>query len=109
LRRLAFSDAAIGDILEQFDWYAQKASRKLATHWESQVTSTLLRIVERPGTGSSCNFGAEQLAGTRRMPVQGFPRHLIFYQARQGEILILRIVHGARDLESLFTERRPTP
>jgi len=28
--------------------------------------------------------------------------HLIFYQLQHGEILVLRVVHGARDLESLF-------
>ena len=39
-----------------------------------------------------------------RISVAGFPKYLIFYQAREGEILILRVVHGARDLESLFSE-----
>ena len=34
--------------------------------------------------------------------IPGFPKHLIFYQVRKNEVLILRIVHGARDLESLF-------
>ncbi|HWW15869.1 MAG TPA: hypothetical protein VN310_14505 [Candidatus Dormibacteraeota bacterium] len=38
----------------------------------------------------------------RRMPIAGFPRHLIFYRAEEKEIRILRVVHGARDLESLF-------
>jgi plasmid stabilization system protein ParE len=33
-----------------------------------------------------------------------FPKHLVFYQAGGGEILILWVVHGARDLESLFSE-----
>jgi plasmid stabilization system protein ParE len=36
------------------------------------------------------------------MPITRFPKHLIFYQAESGEVLILRVIHGARDLESLF-------
>ncbi|PYY04396.1 MAG: hypothetical protein DMG69_30355 [Acidobacteria bacterium] len=59
---------------------------------------------KRPGAGSPCEFGAEELGGTHRISVAGFPKYLIFYQAREGEILILRVVHGARDLESLFSE-----
>jgi plasmid stabilization system protein ParE len=38
------------------------------------------------------------------MPVAGFTKFLIFYQTRDLETLILRVVHGARDLESLFSE-----
>jgi plasmid stabilization system protein ParE len=36
--------------------------------------------------------------------VQGFKRWLIFYLERPGAIEILRVLHGARDLEALFGE-----
>ncbi len=36
------------------------------------------------------------------MPISRFPKHLVFYRVENREILILRVVHGARDLESLF-------
>jgi len=29
-------------------------------------------------------------------------KHLLFYRIRGAEVLVLRIVHGARDLEKLF-------
>jgi toxin ParE1/3/4 len=102
-QRLVFSDAAIADIVEQFDWYADKASRTVAKRWEAAISAALLRIANRPATGSLCNFGAEELRGTRRISIARFPKHLIFCQVRQGEIIVLRIVHGARDLESLFS------
>ncbi len=72
---------AIADILEQSDWYEAQADRSLAQRWEEAVTATL-----------------------RRMPVAGFAKHLIFYQSSERKILVLRVVHGARDLESLFSE-----
>jgi hypothetical protein len=62
----------MADILEQSDWYGTRASRNLAKRWEEGVTSTLLQIAQRPGTGSRCRFTAEELRGTRRMPVAGF-------------------------------------
>lgn len=44
-----------------------------------------------------CRFTADVFRGTRRVPVAGFTKFLIFYQSRDGEILILRVVHGARE------------
>lgn len=101
--RVALSDAAIADILEQSDWYETQANRNLAKRWEEAVTGTLLGIVRNLGAGAPCKFTAPELRGTRRMPVAGFAKHLIFYQFSESEILVLRVVHGARDLESLFS------
>ena len=101
--RIVFSDAAVADILEQFDWYAERVGRNLAKRWEASVTTTLLKIAGRPATGSLCQFSPQELRETRRMCVARFPKHLIFYEVREREILVLRVVHGARDLESLFS------
>jgi toxin ParE1/3/4 len=64
--------------------------------------SAVLRIARNPQSGSRCNFKADELRGVRRMPIGRFPRHLIFYQVENGEIEILRVIHGARDMERLF-------
>jgi plasmid stabilization system protein ParE len=37
-----------------------------------------------------------------RVPVTGFPKHLIFYKVEGREVFVLRVIHGARDLENLF-------
>lgn len=103
--RLALSEAAIADILEQSDWYETQADRSLAKRWEDAVTSTLRSILRNPGTGAPCKFSSSELHGTRRIPVAaGFGKHLIFYQRNESELMVLRVVHGARDLESLFSE-----
>jgi len=101
--RITFSDLAVADVLEQADWYQTRADRKLAQRWEKAVTSTLLRIARVPHAGVPCRFKAEELRGTRRLPVAGFPMHLVFYQFKEDEIRVLRVVHGARDLEALFS------
>jgi toxin ParE1/3/4 len=100
---MVLSEVAVADILEQADWYEAQADQKLARRWDKSVTSALLRISGRPSAGRLCNFSADELKGTSRSPVAGFPKHLIFYRVREEEILILRVVHGARDLESLFS------
>ena len=102
--RIAFSDLAVADVLEQADWYQAQADLKLAQRWEKAVTSTLLRIARFPLAGAPSRFKADELRGTRRLPVAGFPMHLVFYQFEEDEIHILRVVHGARDLEALFSD-----
>ena len=63
--RITLTDLAVADILEQADWYEAQADRKLAKRWEQAVTSTLLRISQKPDAGSLCTFKADELHGTR--------------------------------------------
>jgi len=101
-RHIFLTDAAVSDILEQAAWYEEQSGLKLARRWEQAITSALLRIAATPTAGAPCAFKASELTGVRRVPVPRFPKHLVFYRVRNQELIILRIVHGARDLESLF-------
>ena len=96
------SEAASVDIIEQADWYEEKSDWKLAERWSKAVTSAVLRILKNPRSGAPCQFSPTELHGIRRVPVSGFPKHLVFYSVADNDVLILRVLHGARDLESLF-------
>ena len=100
--RIHLSDAAVNDIIEQADWYQERADSRLGNRWENAVAQALLRIVKNPRSGAPCTFKASELRGVRRISVSGFPKHLIFYRVEKDTLLILRVIHGARDLESLF-------
>ena len=102
LHKIVLTDVAANDILEQAAWYQEQVGLKLARRWEQAVTSVLLRVATAPSAGAPCTFKAADLKGVRRMPVPRFPKHLVFYRLLKQELIILRIVHGARDLESLF-------
>jgi toxin ParE1/3/4 len=101
-RQIVVTDAAVNDILEQAAWYEEQSGLRLARRWEQAVTSVLLRIAKAPAAGAPCTFKAPELTGVRRVPIPRFPKHLVFYRFLRQELIILRIVHGARDLESLF-------
>jgi plasmid stabilization system protein ParE len=100
--RLLLSDLAIADILEQADWYSVQSGEALAERWERAVTSSVLRIVNRPAMGTLCTFRSVELRDVRRTTIPGFPKHLLFYKFQEEEILILRVLHGACDLERLL-------
>ena len=83
-------------------WYQEQSGDRLAKRWESAVTSAVMRVVETPGAGALCNFKPAQLHDVRHVSLVGFPKHLLFYEFKGKEILVLRVLHGARDLESLL-------
>ncbi|MBZ5573784.1 MAG: type II toxin-antitoxin system RelE/ParE family toxin [Acidobacteriia bacterium] len=92
----------MADILEHADWYAAQSGQRLARRWEKANTSALLRIVRNPSAGTPCRFRQEDLRDVRWVVIPGFSKHLLFYRFRGAEILVLRVLHGARDLESLL-------
>lgn len=100
--RLVLSEAAVVDILEQAQWYHEQSGPALAKRWEKAVADVLLGVVKNPGKGAECQFRHPDLRGVKRLPILGFSRHLLFYKFLASEIFVLRIVHGARDLENLL-------
>jgi toxin ParE1/3/4 len=96
------TEAAAADIIEQADWYESQADGRLAERWEKAVTAAALRILRNPHSGSPCKFSPTELHGIRRTSISGFSKHLLFYIVEDNKVRILRVLHGARDLESLF-------
>ena len=99
---IAFSDAAVADILEQADWYLAQSGTALAERWDKAVTSAALRIVKNPSSGTLCTFKRSEVSDVRRTRITGFPKHLLFYKFDRDAVFVLRVVHGARDLERLI-------
>lgn len=61
-----------------------------------------LTLLEFPDIGSRRDFGNPELTGLRMRPIGGFEKYLIFYHATPDTLEIVRVLHGARDLPSLF-------
>ncbi|ABF41886.1 plasmid stabilization system [Candidatus Koribacter versatilis Ellin345] len=100
--RIILGRAVTHDILAQSDWYESHAGESLARRWEQSVLTTLERIQRAPRSGPMLGGFEDLLGELRRIPVNRFPSHLIFYQVIEDEVLILRVRHGARDLASLL-------
>ena len=100
--QLIVSEPAAADVVEQAHWYQEQSGTELAKRWERAVTCAVLRVIDHPRAGAISSFQHPELSNVRRVLIPGFSKHLMFYQIRKNEIPILRILHGARDLESLF-------
>jgi toxin ParE1/3/4 len=57
-----------------------------------------------PAIGGLRYFYSPELHGLRILPLNGFEKYLIFYRLNEEEnvVEIVRIVHSARDLPTLF-------
>ena len=68
------------------------------------VQGTCEELVHMPEIGSSCRFKNEKASGIRVKTVPGFENHLIFYRPSDDGLLIVRVLHGARDWQNLFEQ-----
>jgi plasmid stabilization system protein ParE len=69
-----------------------------------EEASELLSTI--PAIGGLRYFYHPELRGLSILPLQKFEKYLLFYRLREEEnvIEIVRIIHGARDIPSLFRQ-----
>jgi plasmid stabilization system protein ParE len=102
--QLRVSEAAALAIIDQTNYYLQAADISVASRWESAVDEAIRSLLNQPQRGAQCSFGDAALSDLRWIMVRGFPRHMVFYRYLPAEqmILIVHVLHGARNLEALL-------
>jgi len=63
---------------------------------------TIHKIASTPELGTAYESANPLMAGVRVWPVQGFDKVLVFYQVRSAGIVVVRVLHGARDIENIL-------
>ena len=102
-RTFTFRPRARLDLLEQFLYLAEQATATAAERYFTAVDRTCARLAGQPFSGTPYDSGVARLEGMRRTPVSGFTAYLVFYMPRAGGIEVVRMLHGARDIERLLT------
>ena len=93
--RIVRAAEAVVDLWEIAEYIAQDKPSAAARFLE-QVDQTIQAISQFPGMGASRD---ELLVGMRSLPIGNF---IIFYQHSSQQLLILRVIHRARDLRHEF-------
>lgn len=111
MNQLRITESAARSILEQAEYYRQSAGVKLAERWEASVDHAIRSLLLLPERGAPARLSLPELAGLRWIAVPGFPRHLIFFRYDQADaaVLIVQVVHGARDLERWMSNSEGSP
>ncbi len=80
--------------------YIAKDSLEAAVRFLENTESTLRELANSPAMGSPFESDHAELSNLRFRRVKGFPNHVIFYVAHTDAIEVVRILHGARDLDT---------
>ncbi len=59
-------------------------------------------LARMPGIGRMREFARPDLSDIRSWPIGGFNDYLIFYRPTASGIDVLRVIHGARDIDRIF-------
>ena len=100
MTRAVLSPAAERDILEVVEWIAAEnpvAARGFRVALDKLATT----IGEHPGIGALKPHLASP--PIRFLPIRGFP-HIVVYTPERKPPLIVRVLHGARDLPEALRE-----
>lgn len=96
-RVVRFSVAARVDIDEYAEFIAVD-SPQAARLFIQAARRTADGLRTFPKIGAELVLPRLRLRGVRRMPIDGFPRHLLIYVVRRASVDVLCVTHGARDL-----------
>ena len=61
-------------------------------------------LTENPKIGVQREYRSAALSGMRMSPLKKFSTYLVFYLSDDQTIDIVRVLHGRRDIEQLFSE-----
>jgi toxin ParE1/3/4 len=89
------------DLQGQFSYIARD-KLSAANRFLRAFDQTIKRLARAPERGTAWETNNPDWTGLRVMPVKGFENHLIFYFPVEGGIEIVRVLHGARDIEVIF-------
>lgn len=98
MSRLEFHPQVETDLAESAEWY-EGQERGLGQRFLDCAQKAFRRLPR------SAELYSIRFADIRRLNIQGFP-YGIFYFVSGASVVVLGVVHGARDLKSEMTGRR---
>jgi toxin ParE1/3/4 len=91
--------AADRDLDHQAAYLAQEGSLETALRFYDAASTTFGKLAAMPGSGERRKTANPALKGLRVSRIEGFEKHLIFYRPVVDGIEIIRVLHGARDID----------
>jgi toxin ParE1/3/4 len=90
------------DLLEQFVYFGEQSGVALSERYFDAMDDTCSALSSHPLSGVLYDTAIAGLKGLRRFPVRDFENYLIFYLPVEQGIDVVRVLHAARDIISIF-------
>ena len=98
--KLVVKSSAWADIEAAAEWF-EELNPDVADKFFTALNQTFTELRRHPALGRP----RASLAGIRSWRLRGFENYLVFYRLAEGEIRILAVLHGARDLPRILGHR----
>ena len=97
MMRVRQSAAARNDLVEHFVYLAESGGFDVADRFLESAAASFDALAAQPMMGVLLTLENPALAGVRKWRVKEFDNYLIFYLPRADDVLVMRVLHGARD------------
>ena len=95
------TDMAIADLRALSEYIARDSPRN-AERFLKAAEEAFHFLASMPEIAGRCEFRSADVQDVRVWSLDKFKNHLIFYRPIDSGIEVIRVLHAARDLESLF-------
>jgi toxin ParE1/3/4 len=93
----------IRDLIELATYIAEE-NLDASDRFLAAAEETFQQLAKIPGIGKNCQFSHPSLGDIRQYAIKGFKKYIIFYRVTELGIEIIRVIHGARDIEAILDE-----
>lgn len=91
------------DLFELADYIARD-SLDSAERFLDAAEAAFQLLASTPELGTLCEFRSPQAAGIRMWAIRSFENYVVFYRSLKDGVEVVRVIHGARDMEAIFTD-----
>jgi toxin ParE1/3/4 len=102
-RRIVKHEHALRD-LEHRSEYIRQHNPRAALRFLDAAEATIRQLAASPGIGARYDPEHPALAELRFFPITRFKNDLVFYRPLADGIEVLRVLHGAQDIQSILAE-----
>jgi toxin ParE1/3/4 len=95
---------ALQDLDEAAAYIQAQSGAQRAIRFLHAADSTFAQLAGMPGIGTRYEPHEPLYAGLRFFPVARHRKYIVFYRPITGGIEVLRVLHGARDIQSILAE-----
>ena len=88
--------------IEEIGLYFARQAPDVEERFYLAFDKTICRLASSPNLGERCQFRNPKTKGMRVWQVDGFSNYLVFYRSKDDVLQILRVIHGARNYETIF-------
>ena len=103
-KRVRVTPQAERDIDNAVIYFAAEADIETVIRFFDAAHETFRALLDTPGMGRARPVGNPRIADVRQWAVSGFGKHLIFYRVTPTGINVIRVLHGAKDIDRVLDE-----